>query len=105
MHKLIKKATIVTALTLSGSAAFAAESLDAKVLSVESGRVVLEAAGELPAWVKEGGPVQALGWKTEVVETDGSKVVINLSESRAAKVEPNSEVVVREIPQQQHFGC
>lgn len=105
MKKLIRKATVVTALTLSGTIAFAAETLDARVVSVDGNRIVLEADGELPPWVSKGGQVQALGWKTQVVEVDGSQVVIMLSKSRASRVEVDSEVVVREIPTQQRFGC
>ncbi len=105
MKKLIRKATVVTALTLSGATAFAAETLDARVVSVDGSRIVLEAGGELPSWVSEGGQVQALGWKTQVVEVDGSQVIIMLSKSRASRVEVDSDVVVREIPTQQRFGC
>lgn len=105
MKHLIKKATVVSALALSGTAAFAAETLDAKVVAVDGNRIVLDAGGELPTWVSEGNRIQALGWQTEVVETEGSQVVITLSKSRAARVAVDSEVVVREIPQQQRFGC
>ena len=105
MNPLIKNITVVSALALSGSAALAAETLNAKVVAVDGGQVVLETTGEVPAWVVEGEPVQALGWRPQVVDVDGSKIVVSLSKSRASKVKPDSEVVVREIPKQQKFGC
>ncbi|HEX5515218.1 MAG TPA: hypothetical protein VFY81_12535 [Gammaproteobacteria bacterium] len=105
MNRLIKKATVVSVLALSCSAAFAAETLTAKVVAVDGGQVVLETNGQVPAWVAKGGAVQALGWQTKVVDVAESKIVVSLAKSRAAKVKVDSDVVVREIPKQQKFGC
>ncbi len=105
MKNLVKKATVVSVLALSCTAAFAAESLTAKVLAVDEGQVALETGAQVPGWVSEGATVQALGWQTKVVSVDGSKIVISLSKSKASKVKLDSEVVVREVSQQQKFGC
>lgn len=105
MNRLVKKITLVSALTLSCSAAFAAESLNARVVSVDEGQVALETGDQVPGWVTQGATVQALGWQTKVVSVDGSKIVISLSKSKASKVGLDSEVVVREVSQQQKFGC
>jgi len=105
MNHLVKKVTVVSALALSCSAAFAAESLTARVLAVEGGQVSLETGAPVPEWAAQGATVQALGWQTKVVSVDGSRLVLSLSKSRAAKVTPDSEVVVREVSQQQKFGC
>lgn len=105
MHHLVRKVTAVSALALSCTAAFAAESLTARVLAVDDGRVALETGGQVPEWAQEGATVQALGWQTKVVSVDGSKIVVSLSKSRASKVAVDSEVLVREVSQQQKFGC
>jgi len=105
MNHLIKKATVVSALAMSSSLAFAAESLNAKVVSVDGQKITLEATDKLPGWIEAGDTIQALGWKTKVVQAEGSQFVIELSKSRAARVEPDTEVVVREITETQKFGC
>lgn len=105
MNRLIKKVTVVSALALSCSAAFAAESLNAKVVTVDGGQVVLETEGQVPAWVSKGETVQALGWQTKVVDVDDSKIILSLSQSRASRVKVDSDIVVREIAKQQKFGC
>ena len=105
MNPLIKKATAVSALAMSCSLAFAAESLNAKVVSVDGQKVTLKTVDALPDWIASGDTAQALGWKTKVVEAEGSSFVIELSKSRAARVQPDSDVVVREVTEQQKFGC
>ncbi|HUH59975.1 MAG TPA: hypothetical protein VL001_07845 [Candidimonas sp.] len=105
MNRLVKKVTVVSALAMSCSSVFAAESLNAKVVGVEGQKVALETAGAVPAWVNEGGTVQALGWTTKVVDVDGSKFVVELSKSKASRVAVDSDVVVREVTKQQKFGC
>lgn len=105
MNRLVKKVTLVSALALSCASAFAAETLNARVVAVDGGQVALETAGQVPDWATPGATVQALGWQTKVVSVDGSKIVISLSKSKASKVEVDSEVVVREVSKQQKFGC
>lgn len=105
MNRLIKKVTVVSTLALSCSAVFAAESLNARVVAVDGNRVVLATDGRVPGWVTKGGAVQALGWQTEVVDVEGSRLVVSLSGSRASRVKVDSAVVVREIPKQQRLGC
>jgi len=105
MNHLVRKITVVSALALSCTTAFAAESINARVVAVDGGQVALETGGTVPGWAAEGSTVQALGWQTKVVSVDGSKIVISLSKSKASKVDLDSEVVVREVSQQQKFGC
>lgn len=105
MKRLIKQVTVVSALGLSCTAAFAAGSLQARVVAVEDGQVVLETAEPVPEWLAEGAAVQALGWKSQVADVENARIVLSLSASRAARIEPGAEVVVREIPKQQRFGC
>ena len=105
MNRLIKKVTVVSAVALSCSSAFAAESLNAKVVAVDGQHVALETTGAVPTWVTQGGTVQALGWSTKVVNVDGSKFVVELSKSKASRVEIDTDVVVREVTKQQKFGC
>ncbi len=105
MNHLVKKVTFVSALAMSCATTFAAESLDAKVVGIDGGQVSLQTAGEVPAWVSKGAAVQALGWQTKVVKVDGTKFVIELSKSKASRVDIDSAVVVREITSQEKFGC
>lgn len=105
MHRLIRSITIVSTVALSSSAALAAQSLAARVVAVHEGYVELEAEQPLPAWAAQGSPVQALGWQTQVQRVDGDRLTIALSRSRASRVQLDSEVVIREIPQQQRLGC
>lgn len=105
MNRLVKKVTVVSTLALSCSAVFAAESLNTRIVAVDGHAVALEAEGEIPAWIVQGGKVQALGWQTEVTAVEGSRFFVSLSKSRASRVTVDSEVVVREIPAQPSFGC
>lgn len=102
---LIRRTTVVTALTLSCAAALAAGTLDARVVAVEGGQVSLQANGPLPEWVTKGAAVQALGWQTRVVAVENGKVVLGLTPSRAAKVKLDTAVVVHEVPKQERLGC
>lgn len=105
MNHLIKKVTVISVLAMSCSSAFAAETLDAKVVSVDGGKVALQVEGTVPQWITEGAKVQALGWQTSVVGINGSTFVVEMSKSKASRVNVNSDVVVREISKQQKFGC
>ena len=105
MNSLIKSTTIVTSLALSCSAAFAAESLKATVVAVDGGKVTIETANPTPAWLNQGNSVQALGWPTKVISTDGSKVVLESTPSRVKQVKVASDVVIQEISKTERFGC
>ncbi|MBP6018954.1 MAG: hypothetical protein KA735_05640 [Burkholderiaceae bacterium] len=105
MNHLIKKVTVISALAMSCASAFAAETLDAKVVSVDGGKVALQVDGTVPEWVTQGGKVHALGWQSSVVGIDGSTFVVEISKAKASRVSLNSDVVVREISKQQRFGC
>lgn len=105
MNHLIKKVTVVSALAMSCATAFAAETLNAKVVAVDGGKVALQVEGAVPDWITAGAKVQALGWKTDVVAIDGATFVVEMSKSKASRVDVDSDVVVREIPKQQKFGC
>lgn len=100
-----RKALIVTSAALSCAAAFAAGTFNAKVVSVQGDQVSLETTAGSPAWLKQGASVQALGWQTKVVSVQGSKVVLSLAASKSSAVKLNSDVVVREIPTQEKYGC
>ena len=105
MNSLIKSTTIVTSLALSCSAAFAAESLKATVVAVDGGKVTIETANPPPAWLNQGNSVQALGWPTKDISTDGSKVVLESTPSRVKQVKVASDVVIQEISKTERFGC
>jgi len=105
MNPLIKSTTLVSSIALSCSAAFAAETLKATVVEVDNGAVALEVEGKAPAWLREGGSVQAFGWPTKVVSVNGSVVVLQTTASRTANVQAGSELVVLEISEQPRFGC
>ncbi|NYT63541.1 hypothetical protein H0A66_14585 [Alcaligenaceae bacterium] len=105
MHHLIKKVTVISALAMSCASAYAAETIDAKVVSIDGGKVALQVEGTVPQWISKGATVQALGWQTSVVGIDGSTFVVEMSKSKASRVNVNSDVVVREISKQQSFGC
>lgn len=105
MHSLIRRSTVVTALTLSCAAALAAGTLDARVVGVDGGQVALQANGAVPAWLTKGAAVQALGWQTRVVSVEGNKVVLALTPSRASKVKVDTAVVVHEVAKQERLGC
>jgi hypothetical protein len=105
MNRFTSKTLIVTSAALSCAAAFAAGSFNAKVAAVQGDQVSLETTGQPPAWLTKGAAVQALGWQTKVVSVQGTKVVLSLAASKASNVKVASEVVVREIPTQEKYGC
>ncbi|MDO9435053.1 hypothetical protein [Hydrogenophaga sp.] len=107
MNRFTTKTLIVTSAALSCAAAFAAGTLNAKVVAVQGDQVSLETpSGAVPpTWLKPGAAVQALGWQTKVVSVQGSKVVLSLAASKSSNVKVQSDVVVREIPTQEKYGC
>ena len=105
MNRFARKTLIVTSAALSCAAALAAGTLNAKVVAIQGDQVSLETTGQAPGWLTQGAAVQALGWQTKVVSVQGSKVVLSLAAARSAKVQLNSDVVVREIPTQEKYGC
>ncbi len=107
MNRFATKTLIVTSAALSCAAAFAAGTFNAKVVAVQGDQVSVEtpAGAASPAWLKQGASVQALGWQTKVVSVQGSRVVLSLAASKSTNVKVHSEVVLREIPTQEKYGC
>ncbi|NYT66118.1 hypothetical protein H0A58_09060 [Alcaligenaceae bacterium] len=105
MNHLIKKVTVISALAMSCTTAFAAEKLDAKIVSVDGTKVALQVQGAVPKWITEGTKVHALGWQSNVVGIDGSTFIVEMSKAKASRASVNSDVVVREISKHQRFGC
>jgi hypothetical protein len=105
MHVLIKSATVMTSLALSCSAAFAAGSLQAKVVKVDGDQVTLAFTEKAPAWLAQGDSVNALGWEVPVSAVQGQQVVLTVDPAKTAKLKVASQLLVQEVNNQDRFSC
>lgn len=102
-----KLAVAVTALaTIAfGANAMAEESFTGKVTKIDGEKITVTSTANVPAWVKKGGNVQALGGMPTVVEVKGKDVVLKFGKSKAAKIQADSSMTVTEASGDELQGC
>lgn len=96
-------ATALVSLSLA-AVACAAGSFSGKVAKVEGEKVIVKAE-KVPAWVKKGAKVQALGGMPSVVEVKGNEVTLKFGKAKAAKIKADSAMTISESAGDELQGC
>ena len=105
MKKLITMISMLLATVALAATVFAAGSCPGKVTNVEDGKVVVTMEGAVPAWVKKGATVKALGGSPKVMSVNGNEVTLRMTKAKAAKVKVDSNVTVAESDEDEMQGC
>ncbi|RII28881.1 MAG: hypothetical protein CXR31_03130 [Geobacter sp.] len=105
MKRLITKLAVLFAMAAFATAAFAAEAVKGKVTAVDGEKVTVTTERDLPAWVKKGVNVEALGGAPTVVEVKGNEVVLKFGKAKAAKIKTDSTVTISEAAGDELQGC
>ena len=104
MKKMITKIVALFAMAAFATVAFAENSFSGKVTAIE-GEKVSVTAKSLPAWVKKGETVQAMGGAPKVVDVKGNVVVLKFSKAKAAKIKADSNMTISEPSDDAMQGC
>lgn len=73
-----------------------AASFSGKVAANDGEKVTLAVDKGVPAWVKKGGTVKAIGGMPTVMEVKDNEVVLRFSKAKAAKLKVNASLTVNE---------
>lgn len=96
-------ATAFVALSMA-AVAFAAGSFSGKVTKVDGEKITVK-ADKVPAWVKNGANVQAMGGSPKVISVKGDEVVLKFGKAKAAKIKVDSSLRVSEPSGDDLQGC
>ena len=105
MKRFITKLAVLFAMAAFATAAFAAESVKGKVTAVDGEKVTVTVEKDLPAWVKKGASVEAMGGAPTVVEVKGNEVVLKFGKAKAAKIKADSTMTISESAGEELQGC
>ena len=94
--KTLRFAAMALALSFCGTL-HAAESFVARITALEGGEIRLEATAPLPPWAKDGAVVQALGWESRIVNTDGQNLALEVDPVRLLRFKAGNEVTILEV--------
>jgi len=86
------------------AAALASQSFTGKVVKVDGEKVTVK-ADKIPAWVKKGANVQAMGGAPKVMDVKGDEVVLKFGKAKAAKIKADSSITVSEPSGEELQGC
>lgn len=84
--------------------AFAAGSFSGKVTKIDGTKVTVK-ADKIPAWVKKGGSVSAMGGAPQVVDVKGDEVTLRFGKAKAAKIKADSTMQIHEAAGDELQGC
>lgn len=105
MKRLITKFAVLVAMASLATAAFAAESFKGKVTAVDGEKVTVTGDKDIPAWVKKGSNVEAMGGAPMVLEVKGKSVVLKFGKAKAAKIKTDSTMTINESAGDELQGC
>jgi hypothetical protein len=105
MKRLMIKFATMFAVTAFAAAAFAAGSVSGKVTAIEGEKVSVTVDKELPAWLKKGESVQAMGGSPTVVDVQGKVIVLKFGKAKAAKIKADSTMTISESAGDELQGC
>ena len=105
MKQICLKLATLCALIAIAASAFAAGPLAGKVAAVEGEKVSVTVEKGVPAWVKKGVTVQALGGAPQVVDVKGNVVVLKFNKAKAAAIKVDSSVTISESAGDELQGC
>jgi hypothetical protein len=75
----------------------AEETVNSKVIKIETDKVTVVVEGKLPAWIKSGGNVTACGGAPKILGIKGNELVLRFSKAKAAKIKADSTLPLTEF--------
>jgi hypothetical protein len=106
---MLKKISIMVAVILMmasvAAVVLAADKVTGKVTKVETDKVTVAIEGSLPAWIKVGGNVAAVGGGPKVLSINGNEVTLKFSRAKAAKIKVDSTMSLGEFTGAELQGC
>jgi len=107
MLKKICLVIMMTVLLVAGMAlsAPAEETVNGKVIKIETDKVTVVVEGKLPAWIKSGSNVTAGGGAPKVLGIKGNELVLRFSKAKAAKLKVDSTLPLTEFTGDELQGC
>ncbi|WP_243371040.1 selenite/tellurite reduction operon protein ExtJ [Geotalea sp. SG265] len=105
MKRLLAGMFTIVATTAFTAAAFAAGSCSGKVTAIDGEKVSVTVDNNLPAWVKKGESVQAMGGAPKIVDVKGNVVVLRFGKAKAAKIKTGSTMTIGEAAGDELQGC
>lgn len=105
MKRLITKISLLFAMAAFAATAFAAESFKGKVSAIDGEKITVTVEKDIPAWVKKGSNVEAMGGAPMVVEVKGNMVVLKFGKAKAAKIKADSAMTISESAGDELQGC
>ena len=83
----------------------AEETVNGKVIKIETDKVTVVVEGKLPAWIKSGGNVTAGGGAPKILGIKGNEFVLRFSKAKAAKIKIDSTLQLTEFTGDELQGC
>lgn len=98
---------IVTGLFVFALAAGASaqDTVNGKIIKVETDKVTVLVEGALPAWIKSGKNVTAGGGAPKILGVSGKELVLRFSKAKAAKLKVESTLQMEEFTGDELQGC
>jgi len=98
---------IMTVLLVVGLAATAPadDTVNGKVIKIETDKVTVLVEGALPAWIKPGKNVTAGGGAPKILGVNGKELVLRFSKAKAAKIKLDSTLQMGEFTGDELQGC
>lgn len=104
MKKIMMSIAAALVAVSMAAVAFAAGSFSGKVTKVDGAKVTVK-ADKIPAWVKKGGSVSAMGGSPKVLDVKGNEVTLRFGKAKADKVKVDSSLTVNEASGDELQGC
>ncbi|MEW6334231.1 MAG: selenite/tellurite reduction operon protein ExtJ [Thermodesulfobacteriota bacterium] len=98
---------IMTALLVMGlaAAALAEDTVNGKVIKIETDKVTVMVEGALPVWIKAGKNVTAGGGAPKILGIKGKELVLRFSKAKAARIKLDSTLEMAEFTGDELQGC
>ncbi|WP_243371034.1 selenite/tellurite reduction operon protein ExtJ [Geotalea sp. SG265] len=104
MKKIMMAVAAALAALSLAAVAFAGGSFSGKVTKVDGEKITVK-ADNVPAWVKKGANVQAMGGAPKVLSVKGGEIVLKFGKAKAAKIKVDSTLRVGELAGEELQGC
>ncbi|MBT1075346.1 selenite/tellurite reduction operon protein ExtJ [Geobacter grbiciae] len=104
MKKIMMSIAAALVAVSMATVAFASGSFSGKVTKVDGAKVTVK-ADKIPAWVKKGGSVSAMGGSPKVLDVKGHEVTLRFGKAKADKVKVDSSLTVTEASGDELQGC
>ena len=83
----------------------AEETVNGKIIKIETDKVTVVVEGKLPAWIKSGSNVTAGGGAPKILGIKGNELVLRFSKAKAAKLKVDSTLQLTEFTGDELQGC